>query len=110
MKGNATRNINFSGTATVTNDATVQILGSDGAAAAAINFNGGSYDAGGTFLAFTDGDGTITFNNASAHADVLKVGALGTNRVLNIGGGTPSADTTFGLFASGRNGPLNFVF
>ena len=101
--------MNVSGSATVTNDATFQILGSDGAASAAINFNGGSYDAGGTFLAFIDGDGTITFNNASAHADVLKVGALGTNGVLNIGGGMLSADTTLELYASGSKGQLNFV-
>ena len=99
--GNAAINMNVSGSATVTNDATFQILGSDGAASAAINFNGGSYDAGGTFLAFIDGDGTITFNNASTHADVLKVGALGTNGVLNIGGGMLSADTTLELYASG---------
>src|SRR5213078_2539839 len=70
-EGSATINMNVSGTATVTNDATVAIYGSDGATSAAINFTGGSYDAGGTFLAFTDGDGTITFNNASVHADVL---------------------------------------
>jgi hypothetical protein len=109
-EGGATINMNVSGTATVTNDATVAIYGSDGAVGgAAINFNGGSYDAGGTFLAFTDGDGTITFNNASAHADVLKVGALGTNGVLNIGGGTLSADTTLKLYAGGSNGQLNFV-
>ena len=107
--GNATINMNVSGSATVTNDAAFQILGSDGAASAAINFNGGSYDAGGTFLAFIDGDGTITFNNSSAHADVLKVGALGTNGVLNIGGGTLSADTTLELYASGSKGQLNFV-
>ena len=107
--GNAAINMNVSGSATVTNDATFQILGSDGAASAAINFNGGSYDAGGTFLAYIDGDGTITFNNASAHADVLKVGALGTNGVLNIGGGMLSADTTLELYASGSNGQLNFV-
>ena len=107
--GNATVDMNVSGSATVTNDATFDILGSDGAAAAAINFNGGSYDAGGTFLALIDGNGTITFNNASAHADVLKVGALGTNGVLNIGGGTLSADTTLELYASGSNGQLNFV-
>ena len=107
--GNAAINMNVSGSATVTNDATFQILGSDGAASAAINFNGGSYDAGGTFLAFIDGDGTITFNNASAHADVLKVGALGTNGVLNIGGGMLSADTTLELYASGSKGQLNFV-
>jgi hypothetical protein len=107
--GNATINMNVSGSATVTNDAVFQILGSGGAASAAINFNGGSYDAGGTFLAFIDRDGTITFNNASAHADVLKVGALGTNGVLNIGGGTLSADTTLELYAPGSKGQLNFV-
>ena len=108
IAGNATINMNVSGNATVTSDATFQILGSDGAAAAAINFNGGSYDAGGTFLAFTDGDGTITFNNASAHADVLKVGALGTNGVLNISGGNLSADTTLKLYAGGSSGTINF--
>jgi hypothetical protein len=48
INGNATIDMNISGTATVTNDATVAIYGSDGAASAAINFNGGSYDAGGT--------------------------------------------------------------
>jgi len=108
-EGGATINMNLSGTATVTNDATVAIYGSDGAASAAININGGSYDAGGTFLAFIDQDGTITFNNASAHADVLKVGALGTNGVLRIGGGILSADTTLELYASGSNSQLHFV-
>jgi hypothetical protein len=107
--GNATINMNVSGNAGVTNDATIAIYGSDGAAAAAINFNGGSYDAGGTFSAFTDGAGTITFNNASVHADVLKVGALGTNGVLNIGGGTLSADTTLKLYANSSNGTVNFI-
>jgi len=108
-EGGATINMNVSGTATVTNDATFEILGSDGAASAAINFNGGSYDVGGTFLAETDGDGMITFNNASAHANVLQVGALGTYGVLNIGGGTLSADTTLKLYAPGSNGQLNFL-
>ena len=106
--GNATINMNVSGSATVTNDATFQILGSDGAASAAININGGNYNVGGTFLSYIDQDGTITFNNATAHADVLKVGALGTNGVLNIGGGMLSADTTLELYASGSNGNLNF--
>ena len=110
IRGNAAITMNISGTATVTNDATFQILGSDGAVGgAAITFNGGSYDAGGTFLTFIDQDGTITFNNATAHADVLKVGALGTNGVLNIGGGMLSADTTLELYASGSKGQLNFV-
>lgn len=87
----------------------MEILGSDGAAAAAINLNGGSYDASGTFLALIDGSGAIAFNNASVHADVLKVGALGRNGVLNIGGGILSADTTLKLYASGSNGQLNFT-
>ena len=109
-EGGATINMNVFGTANVATDATVAIYGSDGAdGGAAINFNGGSYDVGGTFLSYIDGNGTITFNNASAHADVLKVGALGTNGVLNIGGGTLSADTTLELYASGSNGHLNFV-
>jgi hypothetical protein len=107
--GNATINMNVSGNATVTNDAIVQILGSDGAASAAININGGNYNAGGQFLTYIDGNGTITFNNATAHADVLKVGALGANGVLNIGGGILSADTTLKLYASGSNGQLNFL-
>ena len=101
--------MNVSGSTTVTNDATVQILGSDGAGAAAINVNGGTYDAGGTFLTLIDGSGAITFNNAIVHADVLKVGALGTNGVLSIGGGSFSADTTLKLYASGSNGSIDFV-
>jgi hypothetical protein len=40
---------------------------------------------------------------------VLKAGVFGTNGVLNIGGGTLSADTTLKLYASGSNGQLNFI-
>jgi hypothetical protein len=109
--GSASINVSASGPVFVTNDATFRIEGSDGAVSAAININGGgSYDAGGTFLAEIDGSGTITFNNASVHANVLQVGALGTNGVLNIGGGRIlSADTTLKLYAPGSNGMLNFV-
>ena len=109
IESGGTIDVNVSGGATVANDATLQLLGSDGATGAAINVNGGGYNVGGTFRAFTDGNGTIAFNNASAHADVLKVGALGANGVLNIGGGTLSADTTLKLYASGSNGQLNFI-
>jgi hypothetical protein len=56
-----------------------------------------------------DGNGAITFNNASAHADILKAGVFGANGVLNIGAGTLSADTTLKLYAPGSNGQLNFV-
>ncbi len=107
--GNATIDMNVSGTATVTTDATFQILGSDGAESAAINFNGGNYNVGGTFLSYIDGNGTITFNNASAHADVLKAGVFGANGVLKVGGGTLSADSTLKLYAPGSNGQLNFI-
>ena len=97
------------GTANITNDATVAIYGSDGAAASGILINGGNYNVGGTFLTYIDGNGAITFNNASVHADVLKAGVFGANGVLNIGGGTLSADTMLKLYAPGSNGQLNFV-
>src|SRR5207244_13063657 len=100
--------INVSRRSSHISNATFQILGSDGATSAAINFDGGSYGVGGTFLSSIDGNGTITFNNASVHANVLKVGALGTNGVLNISGGTLSADTTLKLYAGGSNGTINF--
>jgi hypothetical protein len=103
-------NMNVANSATVTNDATVAIYGSDGAVGgAAININGGNYNVGGTFLSYIDGNGTIAFNNVNAHADVLKAGVFGANGVLNIGGGTLSADTTLKLYAPGSNGQLNFI-
>jgi hypothetical protein len=101
--------INVAGNANVANDATIAFYGSDGAAASAILINGGNYNVGGTFLTYMDGNGAITFNNASAHADVLKAGVFGANGVLNIGGGTLSADTILKLYAPGSNGQLNFV-
>ena len=96
------------GDANITNNATVAIYGSNGAADSAILINGGNYNVGGTFLTYIDGNGAITFNNASAHADVLKAGVFGANGALNIGGGTLSADTTLKLYAPGSNGQLNF--
>lgn len=101
--------MDIAGNANVTNDATIAFYGSDGAAASAILINGGNYNVGGTFLSYIDGNGSITFNNASAHADILKAGVFGANGVLNIGGGTLSADTTLKLYAPGSNGALNFV-
>ena len=109
----ATIDFSVSGNTTVASNATFEIFGSDGAQSAAININGGNYSvAKGTFLGSIDGSGTITFNNASVHANVLQVGALGTNGVLNIGGGTLSADTTLKLYAggnSGNSGAINFT-
>jgi hypothetical protein len=108
--GIATINMNVSGSANVTNNATFQILGSAGVAkGAAINFNGGNYGVGGTFFGSIDGDGAITFNNASLHADTVKVGVFGNNGTLTIGGGAISANTLLKLYAPGSNGTLNFV-
>jgi hypothetical protein len=101
--------MNVAGNANIVNDATVAFYGSDGAGASAIVINGGTYNVGGTFLTYMDGNGAITFNNASAHADILKAGVFGTHGVLNIGGGMLSADTTLKLYAPGFNGQLNFV-
>jgi FecR protein len=100
--------MDVAGNANIANDATIAFHGSDGAAAAAIIINGGNYNVGDTFLTSMDGNGSITFNNASAHADILKAGVFGTNGALNIGGGTLSADTTLKLYAPGSNGQLNF--
>ena len=101
--------IDVAGTANVTNDATLAFYGSDGAGASGILIDGGNYNVGGTFLTYMDGNGAITFNNASAHADILKAGVFGANGVLNISGGTISADTILKLYAPGSNGQLNFV-
>lgn len=101
--------MNVAGNANIADDATVAFYGSDGAATSAILINGGNYNVGGTFLSYMDGNGSITFLNASAHADVLKAGVFGANGVLNIGGGTLSADTILKLYAPGSNGQLNFV-
>ena len=101
--------MDVAGTANVSNDATIAFYGSDGAGSSAILVNGGNYNVGGTFLSYMDGNGAITFNNASAHADILKAGVFGANGVLNIGGGTLSADTMLKLYAPGSNGALNFI-
>jgi len=97
------------GNASIDDNATLAIYGSDGAANSAILINGGNYNVGGTFLTYMDGNGAITFSNATAHADVLKAGVFGANGVLVIGGGMLSADTTLKLYAPGSNGQLDFV-
>ena len=104
-----TGNSETQGNVTVANDATFTILGSNGAkAGAAININGATYNIGGAFLA-TLSDGAITLSNASIAADVVKVGALGSNGKLTIGGSSISANTLLKLYAPGSNGTLNFV-
>ena len=54
--------------------------------------------------------GSLVGNNSiDAHADVIKVAALGSNGVLTIGNGLLSADTTLKLYSAGSNGTVNFV-
>jgi len=54
--------------------------------------------------------GQTTLNNAMIHGDVVKISALGTNGVLNIGSGNVlGADTILKLYATGSNGTLNFL-
>ncbi len=54
-------------------------------------------------------NGTISLTNASIHGDVVKIGALGSNGTLNVGGGTISGDTIIKLYAGGSNGTVNFT-
>jgi hypothetical protein len=111
--GSASINVSASSPVAVTNDATVRIDGSNGAVSAAININGGNYNVGGTFLASIDGNGTVSLNNATIAADVVKVGVFGSNGTLRIGGagigGSISANTLLHLYAPGSNGLIDFV-
>jgi hypothetical protein len=107
--GHAVINASVANTATVSGDASFQIFGSDGAASAAINFNGGAYTVGGNFRAVIDGAGTIGLNTASIQADVLKVGVFGDNGTLTVGGGSLNANTLLKLYAPGSNGVIDFV-
>ena len=100
----------FTGSVTVSTDATYRILGTSATTpAAAITINGGTYDVGGTFLTSIADNGAITFNGANVHADIVKVGALGANGTLTIGGGSISGDTLLKLYAPGSNGSIDFV-
>ena len=47
--------------------------------------------------------------NANISADIVKVGALGANGSLTIGGGRIDANTVLKLYATGANGSVIFV-
>ena len=53
--------------------------------------------------------GQVNLTNADIHADTLKVAALGSNGVLQIGGGSLSADTALQLYAPNGNGQVVFI-
>jgi len=107
--GNATIDVAVAGNAAITSDATFQINGSDAAASAAININGGNYAAGRQFFGFIDGNGVFATNNASIRADLVKIGVFGNNGTLRIGGGSISANSLLHLYAPGSNGTIDFV-
>ena len=66
-------------------------------------------DRGSVDIRHTGDSGTIGLTNAQISADIVKVGALGNNGSLTIGGGRISADTILKLYAVGSNGSVNFV-
>ena len=108
VAANSTIDFNLSGDAMIANDFTARIFG-NGAPQDQINFTGGNYAVGGTFLARLDGNGSITFDSVTVQADAFKAGALGPNGTLTISGGQISADTLLRLYAGGSNGSIIFT-
>lgn len=66
-------------------------------------------DRGSVDIRHTGTAGTITMTDATISADIVKVGALGANGSLTIGGGRIDANTVLKLYATGANGSLIFV-
>jgi len=85
----------------------IQITGDPGAfkpPADTIRADRGSVD-----IRHTGAAGSITMTTPNISADIVKVGALGTNGTLTIGGGRINADTILKLYAVGSNGSVTFV-
>jgi hypothetical protein len=57
----------------------------------------------------TGAGGMIFLTNTQIGADTVKIGALGANGTLSIGGGRINADTLLQLYATGANGSIVFV-
>jgi outer membrane biosynthesis protein TonB/quercetin dioxygenase-like cupin family protein len=66
-------------------------------------------DRGSVDIRHTGDGGQISLTNANIRADIVKVGALGANGVLSIGGGTITADSVLKLYSPGSNGQINFI-
>jgi hypothetical protein len=93
----------------------ITILAS-GNGGSSVNVNGTLTASKGTIdIRHTGTNGTVNvsdasgLNNAALHADIVKVGALGTNGVLTIGRGTLTADDTLKLYGASANGEVRFV-
>ena len=84
----------------------VQITASGGN----IVFNGTATADRGTVLIQNNGlNGTISHTGAVISADIVKLGALGDNGQLIIGGGSINANSVMKLYAGGSNGTVDFV-
>lgn len=66
-------------------------------------------DRGSVDIRHTGLNGFISLTNSNIIADIVKVGALGDNGVLSIGGGVINANTVLKLYAIGPNGSVVFV-
>jgi len=66
-------------------------------------------DRGSVDIRHTGLNGSIGLTNSNIIADIVKVGALGDNGALTIGGGVISADTILKLYAVGSNGSVSFI-
>lgn len=72
--------------------------------------NGGTVQADkGTVDIRNNGVGKVDITNASIRGDVVKIGALGANGQLNIGGGSINADTSLKLYGGTSNGQVRFT-
>ena len=72
--------------------------------------NGGTVTADrGTVDVRNYGAGAVNLANANIRGDIVKVGALGANGQLIIGGGNISADTTLKLYGGTSNGQVRFT-
>ena len=117
IDGNASITLDVTGMVTSGGDATISIdltpIGMRSerpTAVGSIDLINGTYEVAGTLLStIIGGDGGITITDAIMHADILKVGALGDNGTLTVGGGLLSGDTALKLYAGGSNGSIDFV-
>lgn len=66
-------------------------------------------DKGSVDIRHTGDAGTIFLTDPNIAADIVKVGALGNNGTLTIGGGRINADTILKLYAVGSNGSVVFI-
>jgi hypothetical protein len=57
----------------------------------------------------TGAGGFVSLTTTQIAADTVKIGALGSNGTLSIGGGRITADTLLKLYATGSNGSIVFV-